>query len=390
MTKIGRLLIPVLALTALLLGCPHPGQGGVSGEAVPNGQVTYVRGDPEALIAGTSRNTESPITEDNLEQWNQFTLMNVAEFTEVAPLITTNNLLLENATKSVLSAKTVSASMRLKSVGDGAWQMTLYGGGLKIKFERSGSGRQLQPVRAVFRMESFTVTPVHWSVSADGNYLSLLLSLTRAGTGRELMAIYLQKSAPQSALPMTDTKYVYFLGEGVKVGWKRNLNLRVCGADTYRADIESAVALWAPVLAGRLKFGLSDAKSYPPFSDLNSNCIYVVNSYLYDGREQISGFGLTTMQFSQPRTELVDSDIFLFQAELEKIFEREGRRQVSREQVERRLARSTRLAVLHEIGHLLGLGHKFNSVPSVMSYEKDIVAPTAYDVEALQELYPLR
>ena len=43
----------------------------------------------------------------------------------------------------------------------------------------------------------------------------------------------------------------------------------------------------------------------------------------------------------------------------------------------------------HELGHLLGLAHQFDGTRSIMSYEKEDVEIYDYDIEAIQELYPL-
>lgn len=46
--------------------------------------------------------------------------------------------------------------------------------------------------------------------------------------------------------------------------------------------------------------------------------------------------------------------------------------------------------VSHEFGHMLGLGHPFESkVDSIMGYDEKITTLTDYDVKAVQALYPL-
>ena len=40
------------------------------------------------------------------------------------------------------------------------------------------------------------------------------------------------------------------------------------------------------------------------------------------------------------------------------------------------------MVVLHELGHLLGLGHKFDGTLSVMSYEFDAKSLSTYDIRS--------
>jgi hypothetical protein len=372
--KILALLTFLLALT----GCPDDHKD--SHESDTN-KVLFVKGDPHALIAGAQANSTSPITVANAREWNSYSLIVLQQFVEKEEVLATQgtDLTKENETKDRTKQETkLTMALELSQAGDGHWLMKLYGGLLTFDMEQTSDGR-LQPVQVTTPKDKVAVRAVHWSVTPDHNYMSLLVEGEDNQDGRSLVAMYFEKTAPAQAVPTTDSKYVYSAGPGKKIGWRgKKISVSVCGASKYRENVQEAVALWNKPLTGRMQLELKFPATYAPFSDLNQHCIYAVDSYLTDNRKNVLNYGITLPIRSLSRLEHVDADIFLFESEISKLYTLG---------YSYRLSNDVRYTIIHELGHVLGLGHKFDGTPSIMSYEYTNREPTAYDIEALGELY---
>jgi hypothetical protein len=126
---------------------------------------------------------------------------------------------------------------------------------------------------------------------------------------------------------------------------------------------------------------LTIAEKYPPFSDLNSNCIYDFQNYLVRLNNAHVMPAETNVVFHASNKFLQDVDTFIFQSEIAK---NDGEQN----------AATMRWIAIHEMGHMLGLHHKAleNMVDehSVMSYRKLLLELQPYDLEAIKALYPLQ
>ena len=372
-----------------LMGCPDKHNNDTS---EPESKVIYVRGDPHEMVAGAKMNSTSPITENNAAEWSHFSLMTMYQFPEREAKISTKNIKSENATqtrKGGLGSEKAAVKVEPNSAGE--WQMTLLGGKITLGLELDSNAR-LQPKSVTSSSGTFPITPMHWSTSADGNYVSFLLSMNDPDDGQELVALYFQKAGADQPVPMTDSQYIYLTGPGQKLAWKvtkgSELDVHLCGAPAFDGA-DNAILKWNEALNGRLKIKFTQVENFAPFSDLNEHCIYTINAYLADGREDIANYGATVTIKSFVRTELADADVFLFRSEFAKINTYAAKHGAPDSFATKENVKHARLTYIHELGHLLGLGHKFDGTLSIMSYDWNTDAPTAYDTAAVHELYPL-
>lgn len=379
-----------------LTACPGPNPKKTAPSQATQ-QTLFVKGDPMTLVAGAHGNPTSPITEENIQLWNQFVFSKIAQFVEKEEIIQRKetNIEAENVTKE--SSDSEANPIRIERGANGEWTLVIVGTEGRLALTRMPDGR-LQPTRFYSAKASYALTPLHWSVALDRHTVSFLAAVDDPkdpSKGRGLLAFYFEKQRPEPAhVPTTVPKYVYVSGPGRKVGWSlaanEELNVQLCGSPGYANMVKNAVEAWQPALRDRLPLKFSVAQTYAPFSDLNQHCIYIVDAYVNEQRSDVFNFGETWPILSRYQAKIIDADIFIFKAEIDKVRQyavSKGRDPgIADSFTETRVP----MAVSHEVGHLLGLGHKFDGTPSIMSYDWKYPLPQAYDTEALEELYPLR
>ncbi len=359
------------------------------------------KGDPNQLIKGALTDSHSPISESNINEWNQYRLITIADFVENEKVDLTPasqaDLEKENVTKTTTTDSTTEQLFKISvgKIDDTTWTLTFRNGQNSIHLKKLEDG-QLQ----VFEVEAYgrvlPVQPIHWSISHDRRFISLLVSAEDQVDGRSLTAIYFEKpSSVVATTPMTDSKYIYSAGPGRKIGWKPTadeaIDLNLCGSKSKTESVKADVAAWTKVLSNRLTVNYSQTDRYYPFSDLNQHCIYVTDIYMYEPRQDVAVYGITSSIRSLSYVKTIDSDIFLFSREFQKqqrSFESQGN--LSQSSIHDKMNSIFHIALVHELGHWFGLGHKFNGPRSIMSYDLNDPHLQPYDIEAVHELYPLR
>jgi hypothetical protein len=256
-----------------------------------------------------------------------------------------------------------------------------------IEFRNSNNGFELKKVNgeAIFTTNSgIDAQLLHLSISKNKKTISFLVYLTDPSTGlRSLRALYFSRGT-KSRLNRTDKPYEYFAGTGVKIAWPKTkpVQLSLCNSDSETQQLVTANSInqWQSALGDSLKVDYEGpTEKYPPFSDLNFRCIYIVDTYISEPNPELANTGKTALIPNIEKSEISDADVMIFKTELKKKNPSENQYYYTIDLT---------WTMLHELGHFLGLGHQFNGTKSIMSYDKNRVTTIeSHDIEAIQALY---
>ncbi len=245
---------------------------------------------------------------------------------------------------------------------------------------------------------------IHYSSSPENDAHSILVYDGR-GRNKQLIAFTFRKIQGAPATIERSIKNFFYLfyddeaKEYFKVGWRndRPLEFQTCPSSLNSVNkmLDESLKKWNQVLRGRLELRRGAEDQCPPFSDVNTRTVQVVEEWIeLHGQALALGQAMTSGHTHTGK--LVDADIFIFLAEWDEYlaYIRENRK-VDDAFIEngwlegvpvRQVLQRT---MTHEIGHTLGLGHQFDGTPSIMSYDDQATELSDYDRRAIRELYPI-
>ncbi len=226
-----------------------------------------------------------------------------------------------------------------------------------------------------------TAELIHFSKSRSAGQFSLL-TFEKDKEGSASTTFFRFSTQANSKPEIRPNTYYQFInGPGIYTRWRKPVALKVCGnsSESVFSDVQKAAADWNQSLPSQNQIHVSTTTQYKPFSDLNQNCLFIIDDLLTDPRPNIATYAMTSTVSNLKNLEITSSNILAFTGE----FAKNG--------VDYRhplLAAKLSYTITHEIGHLLGLDHQFDeNIPSIMSYSYKVNQTTAYDQAAIRELY---
>lgn len=356
----------LLIVSALLIGCGSEKSG--SGESSIS--EVFLQGNPAAIIKGAELDTFSFFRLGDLEKWKMYRPLKVLIFKRVGELSqdgVTVNPAIPVGGKNIEVVESGDSLQFLGSMGN-----------YKLSFGAVGDYYHLKSMSLYGT--NFKMKPLHYSLKSDHSAFSIL-----GQTKDALIAMYFvrDEGITHRLSDIGDSFYEFLFGQK-KIRWTKTkpLVLEHCKADdSSRSEwfqwADYSLAPWKDILSNDLKLQFFNPDTFPPFSDLNRHCIYVVDQFKRTSPEDKKANPGTTFVLSHEKLgRILDGDIFIWTDEWKK----SGLNPLDKPT---KLIKTLR----HEIGHFLGLGHKFDaSVPTIMNYgeERDL---QLYDEAAILELY---
>lgn len=374
-------IISLIFLVSLLMTTQACGKKSKKSKSNVQVSTYYVQGDPKAVLAGSTLNQSSFLTNKNVNEFNGFELNGVMTFAEQEEIVVPTNIEEGNEATSTNELEKETQTFTFQLNDDNTYTLKNPQLGLSFHFQMNNESLHFNAITVSENgaSQTFPLEVLHYSVKNDRKAFSLLAALNDE-RGRNLVSLTFVKPSPINS-SIGDKQYLYLAGPGVKVQWDQSKDLVVNVCDQKLSAVPytytKGVQMWKAPLTDRLNFKLHKLSSYPPFSDLNVNCIYNVDSYLTTPPEgNFSNPGTTLPIIDRFTSRFVDADIFVWKREFEKI----GLNYENSEQAS--------AIIGHEFGHLLGLHHQFDDqIKSLMGYE-GIDYITDYDRNAIQGLYP--
>ncbi|MDO9182596.1 MAG: hypothetical protein Q7U04_09315, partial [Bacteriovorax sp.] len=338
-------------------------------------KTTFVKGSPLGIIKGSTSNPDSFITPTNLEDFSNYSLVGVDQFTEKEEVVVEEeDVDIEagnEAPEEDQSKKGGQILYSFKQVGSDYIYSSNSDKGLNLSFILKNGKLDLISLNDVYDFKA-----IHYSQHKSGNAFSIMGTVEDSHEGKVLLSFTFVKKTFQKEIRKTDSKYKYIYGAGIMIPWnqKEVLNVDICGApsEVVKNIYKDGIAMWNSTLLNRLTIAIRALFTYPPFSDLNTHCIYTVDNYQTEYSENIFNRGTTFSKGNTSEGNIIDADIMIWVKENAKM----GK---SLDEID-----GLTKVVAHEVGHLLGLAHQFDSdTYSIMGYD-GVDWITDYDIDVIQ------
>jgi hypothetical protein len=345
-------------------------------------ETLFVKGDPATVIAGSLNTSRSFLSLDQIEDLNGYDLTTVEQFTEKELVVEKDDTASvetgNEPTETDISQETKDKLFSFKKE-NGEYIYSSRKSNFEFSFiEREG---KLELISLQLQGGTYNLKPIHYSLKNSNDAFSILTETTDSDEGKILLAFTFTKKIDAKEIGKASTLFKYLYGPGVKIPWDQTnvLEVSICGKQSTALEsiYRKAIDQWNEALSGRLTIKTNVMILYPPFSDLNTHCIYTVKDYQTIPEAHFVNSATTFPKADFYKGKLIDADIMIWVKEIAKFG-------TTLENTE-----SLQAATAHELGHLLGLHHQFDkNIRSIMSYDGTNYV-TAYDKEAIAQLYPL-
>jgi hypothetical protein len=376
----------VLVLSTVLLATACGKKGEIPGTSASEKtalETYFVKGDPITIIEGSLSNSNSFLSVDNLESFNNYSLSDISQFTEKAKVVEkADTETAESGNEASTEDSTESARKELFTFTRDQNVFTYSSTKSQLSFTFTEKNGKLDISTLEVPNYFYDLKAIHYSLKTSKDAFSILVETSSDETeGRVLLAFTFTKKVEIKYAEKASSFYKYLYGPGVRIGWdqKEELKIGICGAksEKLKSIYKKGIEQWAQALDNRLKVTTSFPTLYPPYSDLNFHCVYTVKDYQTIPGNNFVNMGTTFVKGDLFKNKLIDADIMIWVKENEKFGTT--------------LEETTNLqaTTAHEFGHLLGLDHQFDkSQTSIMSYEGTSYV-ASYDRQAIATLYPL-
>lgn len=372
-------------------------------------QIIPIKGDPMTFIRGTQRDSRSgwEIAKINTGQDYAVTLRvyrtveqeNPRDFGEVmkeqAPA--TTQPAQESIDLAKMKWKSLEGDKKESEQDHGVWRITSGQTAFPELTFREQAGR-LHLINLSFTgfpnaiLEHVKVE--HYSQKADGKAHSVLMSFHERVSPRQVYKyLYDVSLYPIDNKPLlnqwVDSAYNYMFGPGVAVRWNQPPKLINCeiGDVAYSEIIEETASDWTTHLPVEFQTPPQRmAQGCPPFSDLNSQTIFLVRGWTEIVRPDIVTLAWVSKVANLETSEFIDSDMMIMENEFTKVSMTKARLSEKGSSSNLTLRHQFETTMRHEFGHTFGLHHEFEK-RSVMGYNHQLTELQTHDVEALQTLY---
>lgn len=356
----------------------------------------FVNGDPLEVVQGTKLNGKSFLTLDNYKSFSNLEVTGKVLFAEKTKTKERNQNDIESAKQSNKTPTETKLTEDLSSefllAKDGKSVLLEIGKtNLVLRFVEAESGTL---VLNGFGTKDLQVVakPVHYSINPEKTAFSFLFS-AKVNESEDLWGISFQRRAePPKKLNVLESakRFFYMFGKGALIPQDayKVLKLTACGKDSelFRNEIASGVDPWRNILHGRVSVEVEFSNECLPIFDVNSQSLQFLEKRVTRASKNVFNPAATFLRASFSNNLIVGTNILIFKGEYKRMTDK-----TDNQGQPLKLRETLKETVMHEFGHVLGLGHPFDSKEaSIMGYDPSVKEVTKYDIDAITTLYPAK